>query len=252
MGHFEELSSKLAENKVHIEAEFKNIVKLTTRLFDLQHEILTMYSWTFHNNIQATNETTKILFTACYKNIHAFYASIDMNLQGLFGSSRIIMRYIFEYLMIAKYCSISKDINLIKNWENGLQISMSSNIFKKINKPETIELEVFWGTLCKYTHATIYSQQIGVELERNQDEILPNFVILAMLLEMNYHLVNSHLINNSMKYYFNDYSDDKTKEKLKELKQEMRDLLKTSKATMMKDQGKKIIRKYVLKWEVKE
>jgi predicted glutamine amidotransferase len=71
-----------------------------------------------------------------------------------------------------------------------------------------------------------------------------------MLLEMNYHLLNSHLINNSMRFYFNNYSDDKSKRELKELKTKMGKVMTSSKILML-DKGKKTIRKYILKWVLK-
>ncbi len=95
------------------------------------------------------------------------------------------MRYIYEFLIISKYVAVSKDVSLYNRWDSGKGIWMSSDVLKKIVKPNVTEIKTLWETLCGFTHSSITSQQSGIEYSKyDEKEIKFNYVIIWVMMEM--------------------------------------------------------------------
>lgn len=117
----------------------------------------------------------------------------------------MLLRSVYEALMIAKFSSLRQRDNLISKWLAGETIYFSNAILKKIVAPNITELKALWEELCKASHATIYSYQVTMKFENIENEISANLAILSMLLCCNFHLINKHYVTNSMIYLAKRY-----------------------------------------------
>lgn len=138
---------------------------------------------------------------------------------------------------------------MISRWEKGEDISLARDVFKKISAPNFDRMKKLWKALCQFTHATIYSQQTISESEKAIEHLNMNFALLRALLEMNYHLFNRHLVNSSMKFYFDSYATEEEKARYKQLKINVGKLFSTSKK-VMSNETKGIIRDFKASWVV--
>lgn len=180
-----------------ISKKYKNDIEEIINIFNLQFEYF--YA---HLRVACIDpyvqkyESDKMLGIILINNMYSFYSSIILTQKGLAGSAKIIFRNIFESLIIGKYAALSQDTKFIKKWHNGEILSLKSNVFERVLKPyKDSSLAKLWETLCKFTHSTIYSQQM---MEPNDEDIKYNYILIKVLLEMNYHLINSYYINDSL------------------------------------------------------
>ena len=105
-----------------------------------------------------------------------------------------------------------------------------------------------WDLLRSYSHSSIYSQQIVIDWKTHSADIAGNFIFLRLLLECNYHLLSSHLINSTMRYYSEKYGD---RNYIRSLKKGMRDIIKESKKNMQIE-PRKFIYTYKKSWKIIE
>jgi len=253
---FDILDKKINENITYNSTEYKNQLEQIKKMFDIQNYILFECAKIIEIEPYLNEDDfTTLVKTALVKNMYSISSAIRLTIDGLVGSARIIMRNVFEFLLIAKYASISNDSTFITKWENGEEISLSRQIFRNITYPKSDEIKRFWNMLCRYTHGTVYSQQIEIDSKDIKNDIKLNLLFIRMLLEMNYHVLNSHFTNDSISYYTNfyitNYSGEDSKIKVFKLyKDELRTLFKESKSTMEKE-PRKVIYDFKLKWELK-
>jgi hypothetical protein len=212
-------------------------------------ELFQMISWTLDPNMQATDTTTPIALSGFYKSLLSIYGSYKLTIEGQYGSARILLRHALEYLLIAKYCSLSGKNSLIEKWGNGDDISLEREVLSKLVSPLPIRFRGMWKLLCQFTHATVYSQQVEFEAEKNEKEISTNFAFIKAFLEMNYHLLNRHLINNPMKFYFECYEKEEGKFKFKSLKKDIKSLFSISKKNIL-DETKGVVKDYISSWQL--
>lgn len=202
-----------------------------------------------------TGKYGKLLATTLHKNLFSFNAAIGLTEEGMFGSARLIFRNIYEYLVLSKYVCLKDDIKLYRKWENGDNISLKRAIFSNIKDPRSKALNLFWQSLCQLTHSTIYSQQVNIEYDDdNKVNIELNLVYLRILLDMNYHLMNTYYFTSSMKYHLDRIDREESIFEvgmLKLTKGELKELLIKSRAEL-KEEPRKIIYDYKRKWQFKE
>lgn len=233
-------------NKVTIAQCFEGDFNIIRKIIDTQCDIYQQYFWVFelHGLVKLKPEH-RILATAFYKNLISFNSAIELSLSGFYGSSRMILRNIYEFLLISKYIGISNDSELYQLWENGQNISVQKAVFKKIDLKDKEVLKAFWSDLCKYSHSMIYSQQIEILLSKGSlYQIKLTIIYLRILLECNYHLLNNYSLTSSIKYYANTYGDLSG---VSELKSNAKKLL-SSNRDKLDAYPKKIINSYKSKW----
>lgn len=168
-------------------------------------------------------------------------------MKGFPGSARVHLRSVYEALIIAKFSSLRGDDKVIDKWKAGETIYFSKAIFKKILKPEFVELKNMWEPLCQYSHATIYSYQIFTNAEDLEQEIGSSFAILSILLDCQFHLINKHYITDSMVYIAKNYHREKGEF------QRRRDAAKIATKAVtqfISKVGLQVIREYSRKWEL--
>lgn len=159
----------IKNNETKIDKIFRKDIKMIISLFNHQYRIAREYLWSIEALPETRTETTQILLTAYLKNIISIFSAFRLTNSGLFGPARVIMRNSFEFLILSKYCSLSSNNNLLKKWERGNpKISLRNDVLNKIKKPDTKEFIDYWGLLCKYSHASIYSIQPILKITENE------------------------------------------------------------------------------------
>jgi hypothetical protein len=201
---FDKLTNDL---NINIRNEYSEIIELIKSNIEKQSDLIFLYANASYDHSH-DDKLAKTAFGAVYKNCVSLYSILELTLQGLYGPARVIFRNIYEYLVLSKTVSIINDNTLLNKWENGEAISLRKHVFNRMLKPKSNELMELWDLFNKYTHGTIYSQQICLEYNSIKIEIQFNLVCIIMLLDMNYHVVNSCIANNSIQYHTRYYMDD--------------------------------------------
>ena len=248
---FDYLLKKTKSNEEEIKNKFGDDQRFIEQLFKIQTEIANKYLRILLGFPEASNDKTSILLSAYWKNIVSLFAAFELINKGLYGPSKALIRYSFEYLFLAKYCEISNDLELLKRWEDGdHRIKLQDHVFNKLKRPPKEHFELFWRDLCKFSHATIYSMQIVFEEDKEFDyRISETYNLIKMILRCNYHLINSHLVNKQARFYTEYYLPNVKKES-KELREQMKELFNEHGKNLTRE-GKTFIRNYQLKWSVK-
>lgn len=199
--YYDEMKARSFENYDLFNLEYPQIINVIKELFDAEQRILSNYLWMLTSNFH-NGAKSKIITTGAYsKNMYSLFTAIELCLKGFHGSARIILRQVVEFLMLAKYASITHDEKFINHWEKGGDIGIGKQILQKLkirNKKNLIDL---WELLCGFNHATSYSQQIGVRYEEVKKDTLGDLAVIIILLNCNLHLLNQHVIDRRMKYF---------------------------------------------------
>lgn len=237
-----------SQNLKYVDAEYSKEIKFLQEGLDGIYSIVSKYAWCFKNpHIAYLNKANTVLFSAVHKNLIALYASLQFTRQGFYGPARAVLRHVFESLLIAKFCSISQDSSIYKKWKEGDVIYLKNGVLKKIRSPDTEAFSEFWGLMSEYSHATIYAQQVSMNVQSDPDQVPLNFVYMCTLLDCLYHLMNRHLITSSMVYYTNRYR--KNDGLISDEKERMKEVLKLSRSTLLK-RPKEIIKNYCAEWRL--
>lgn len=199
-------------------------------------------------HIAIQNQATQILFSTLHKNLIALHTSLKLTRLGLYGPARSMLRHAFEALLIAKFCAISEDTALFSKWKEGDIIYLTNGVLRKIQSPDTAAFTDLWGLLSDYTHATIYAQQVQLNVCTTPDEVPLNLVYLRILVDCQYHLLGSHLITPSMQYYRKRYRRKNT-DLLPVIRAEMQRLLQESRSTLL-ELPRAIVKNYRATWKL--
>jgi len=246
----EDANSILAQNLQKVEASGLCIdFDLIESLLDLQYDVASIYLPIAMQFVNYKHGLIRILVSAFYKNLFAFYGAIDFTKKGLYGPARPILRYLFESVTIAKFCAVSLNQTLIAKWNNGDHIGLSNDVINKIKSPDNLSLKLFLKPLNSFVHHTKSSQQISFDIDENRNEIIFNISVLKVLLECNYHVLNRHIVNNEVIYLVKTYGEVRHNEILK-LKKELRERFSTSRKRLL-SAHKGVIRDFTKVWLVK-
>jgi len=208
------------------------------------------YAWLLNDHgITDLNKANKVVFSALHKNLIALYASLKLTKVGLYGPARSTLRHIYEALLIARFCSVSHNTDLYEKWENGNEVYLTKDVLRKIIHPDIRAFKDFWFEMSNYSHASIYAQQVAVNIKNFPlHDISLNLVFLRILIDCQYHLLSRHLITSSMQYHTKYYRQGT--DPVPAMKKKMNELLKKSRATLTKE-PKEIIKNYRATWKLK-
>lgn len=245
---FTQIDSLISSNRQEINNNFDDYISITKAIYDIEFALANSYVGAIVHGWAWKDGNSDLLWSAYIKNLYTLYSAINLNNDGLVGSSRQLLRYTFEFAIIAKYVSLSNDVRLLDKWNNHGDIGMARDIFSKIIAPDSIAIKNVWKMLCGYAHSTKYSQQGDLRWLSNESNIKINYILFWMILEINYHLFNSHILNGSLKYYLKSYSDDY--KKIIELKGYLKKLFTLTKK-IMGNEPRKAIYDYKLTWQLK-
>lgn len=228
--------------------QFGQDIEIIKNGLDVMYSIASHFVWTLNSPYIANlPRGVTAIFSAFHKNMFAFYSALRLVRMGFYGAARMNMRHIFEALLIAKYCSVSHSVDIYERWKEGDMVYLSKGVLRKIASPDTSAFNEFWGLLSDFTHATVYAQQVSLNIRNIKNDIDVSFIFLRMLLDCQYHLLNTHLITPSMEYYTKRYR--KHGYMVPELRKKMRNLLINSNKSLI-DRPKEIIRNYKAEWKI--
>ncbi len=153
-------------------------------------------------------ELTPLMFSLFHRNFFHVFSAMKLTLSGFYESARPLLRCTFESLMISKFCHICENDHVMKKWDSGQTVYFANSILKKIESPDTKPFYEFWALICEHSHATKNSMQDSIDLKSKdeQNNVKANLVMLNILLECNYHLLNTHLITKELAYMDKFYS----------------------------------------------
>lgn len=206
---YDELNTILKHNEAIVKKQLENQIRHFVSLYDIQQKLIKNHSFGFVDPYYGMTTVKQVLLQSYFKNSDLFLASSNLILQGHYGAARIIMRQIFEFLLIGKYCFLTKKEGFTNRWLAGKQIDVYGEIIKKLIKPDKKEFHDFWIMICKFTHATTFSNQASFNYEENKLEIRASYYILLILLCCNYHLLSRCVIDYKLIYRSNVYGDHK-------------------------------------------
>lgn len=192
-----------------------------------------------------TEIQSKIYYTILYKNLLTLFSALELCKKGLYGSANMLLRNVYEGLIIVKYTTLSEDRNLIDNWLNGKTIKFKESIFDKLKSPKSKAANKFWVTLCSLTHMTINAQQITID----KYYVNGTIAIIKMLLIMNFDLFVHNVLDHSQDYYLKRYNQI-LYDMLIDKKRECRKLSTIFKKKLSQE-GKEVISAYTSEWILK-
>ena len=231
---------------------FQKTLSCIDALFDIQHKIASIFFdalYVQEKLYRNVSQSQQLLFSAYHKNTFSLFAALELTRVGMHGSAKANLRHAFEALMIAKFCSLAVNQKVLERWVSGKHISLGAGILRNIDEPNPEPFWTLWGTLSDYSHATIYAQQVSLQVENEVKEIDLNLVLLQVLLECNYHLLNSYFATPKLRYYAEVYGDGKTLT-IPALRQEARIIFRGTRAHLG-ERSVKLITAYKRKWVLK-
>lgn len=171
------------------------------------------YLWVIYREPYAqVSPVQDVLFPCFHKSLLSLYISHDLTMSGLWGAARPHLRHAFESLMIAKYCSVNPSADIFDRWIDGVEIYFGNAVLKKITSPDPSEFKVLWSLLSDWSHSTVRAGQPNLELKGTDGEAGLNFGITEVLVQSLYHLLVSHIVTPSVRYYGNRYRNDNSVE----------------------------------------
>lgn len=245
---FNELEKERQRNRYLTQERFSELISAIQECMDAQYKYVELfYGFLGKRHLTQHSDAEAPIVSAVVKNEIALYSSFILTMDGLHGSGLVLLRSVYEALMIAKFASLRQSDNLISKWIAGETIYFSHQILKKIVAPELAELKILWQSLCQVSHATIYSYQVTTKFEEIENEISANLAIVSMLLGCNFHLINKHYVTNSMVYFAKTYHSKEGEF------QRRRDAAKVATQTATKclsRQGHQVIKEYSRAWQL--
>lgn len=239
--------SSTAENELQIQQTHRDDVELANRCLDLQYKIASEFFWIIDHEPYASTNTVSHVLTPCFKNnLVALQSAQLLTKSGLYSHARPIFRMAFESLMIAKFCSTNHEAEIYDKWIDGKIIYFTNGVIKKIIKPEPSRFSQFWSVISEYTHSSIYAMQPDSCIENVKEQMDLNFLLMHMLSECNYHILNSHMFTKSLRYYQNRYGDPK---RLSSWREELRKTYSALRQTYNQP-TRRFVRDFKAAWEV--
>lgn len=189
------------------------------------YEWLNLHASTILRDVYAvTHPTHRMLINCLHHALLSTYTAIELTFDGMGGFARPHIRHAFEALMIAKFCAIHPESDIFDKWMDGLEIYFTKGVLKKIKKPDISEFTSVWSSLSDWSHATTFAGQRDLSAEEIIASTGSNLQYISPMLEFSFHLLNTHILTPSIKYYaksqlaevgeYWEESRDRTKEAL--------------------------------------
>ena len=182
----EERKARLKNKKL-----FSREIDRIESVLNYEEEVLMAYFTLYNMEDRLEDKFYAMAISIIYKNINFLYSVFRLTCMGQYAAARVGFRNVYESLIILKTISITKDKALMEDWIAGKNISLKTRIFKNIEYPNSQAMKQLWEDLCKFCHGTIDANQYSLEF--NYNETSANYVIIEMLLEMNYHVLEEYV-----------------------------------------------------------
>jgi hypothetical protein len=243
--YFNEFVINQEEAYKNLTIELENENELFRNFFDFQQKLFLNH----YPGVQYTFESNEsIVLQAYWKSTHLLFSVNHLILHGDYGSARVLMRQIFEYLILGKYIYTIKDNQIADQWLNGNQFNLYDKIIKLLKVPDKKHFHNLWIMLSKLVHAGSSSIQIGI-VKKADDDIILSYGINLILLCCKNHFLQKCFITNKLAYFTERYG--KYKEENIELRKKLRYLEIKAKSFLGED-GIAVINDYKRNWEFKK
>lgn len=246
---FNEFKLTESKNRKAINKVFKKEIDIFKTFFDLQLKLFQNHFHVYSDPYYYIENRERIVLQSFHKTNHLLYTAINLIMNGNFGATNILLRQIFEFLILGKYVTIIKNEKIAEHWLNQKQFDIYDKVIKLLEKPRKSNFHNFWIMICKLTHATTVSHQISLKAPQNSEQIHGSLILILLLQRCNYHLLSTCLINRKLTYRSEFYGDFKSENS--KLKNEARNL-KSKISNLLSSEGKKLIKDYECKWILKK
>ena len=149
-----------------------------------------------------------------------------------------------------KTVSITDNQTMMNKWINGDEVNLRREIFSKIEYPQSEAMKTLWNNLCCFCHGTIYSIQESFDYDKVKYQIEYNYIVITMLLHMNYHVLNRYVFSEGMKAKADRLITIEGEIGTKEKRDLLRKLLKDSKNDL-REEPKKVLIDFAKVWRFK-
>lgn len=237
------------ENTKASKQSLKNNIAIFESFFEVQQKLFDNHFWGVLDPYYGLQNYERIVMQSFRKNIHLLYIAHNLTVQGNYGSANILLRQVFEFLILGKYAFIKKDDSMATKWLNRHQFDIYNKILKYLEKPSKTNFHNYWKIICIQAHATTSSHQITYKFEENKSQIHATSGFILLLLRCNYHLLSVCFINTRLSFRSEFYHY--LKKSNSQLKVKAR-LLKKQILNMYSPLGKELIKDYETKWFFKK
>lgn len=253
--YHQDIQAQCEKNRLQALVVYKDQHAILTHALSRLHFLTEKYMIRYMVGI-GSNRNSELVLSTLYKGLNNMQAIMDLTISGHIGAARIVMRNVFEYLVIGKYLQLFSDEGAVEKWDNIEYINIDRRIFQRTIYPDNQNKGAFlrwWKLLCQYSHATRTSGQISFLFEEIKSEIHVNFSFMFVLCSMLHHFMSNFLANDYFRNYIDSLPKHDTKEapnqSLNQCTQELKTLIKTIKSLLSKE-CKQILSYYIAAWRL--
>lgn len=186
------------ENQVFLGKKLEIQVNLFIQGFNCQEQMTFYYlnalgMWEYNER-----NFDKVLMQACVKISYLLYNAHQLLLRGEYGVANILLRQVFEYLVIGKYFYKQQNEIWAEKWLEDRKYEVYDKILRLLKIPDKKHLCDFWKVLCSLAHATPSSQQISLDGQFNEIDIELSYNVVLILLCCKHVLVNYFYSNRKL------------------------------------------------------
>ena len=169
------------ENQVFLGKKLEIQVNLFIQGFNCQEQMTFYYlnalgMWEYNER-----NFDKVLMQACVKISYLLYNAHQLLLRGEYGVANILLRQVFEYLVIGKYFYKQQNEIWAEKWLEDRKYEVYDKILRLLKIPDKKHLCDFWKVLCSLAHATPSSQQISLDGQFNEIDIELSYNVVLIL-----------------------------------------------------------------------
>ena len=199
MNYIERINQISREALLKSEEDYFNRNQKIEMIINLQNSMMHQCSLAMYMTGTELMDYRETAILTINKNIDYLYAAYSLTRRGIYGAARPLFRNVYESLIILKTISITKNQNLLNEWNEGKNLNLNRKIFKNVIYPISEEMSSFWNELCKYSHGSMYCSNQEIKYSKENIDIEYNYNMIGILLYLNYHVLNRYLYTNSMK-----------------------------------------------------
>ena len=233
------------------DVEFAAYIKDIESMMNLQDYMLAAYRAMAYLDGVESEEYMLMSVAIITKNLDYIYNALELNRKGQYAAARVIFRNVYESLIILKTVALTKNEKLLSSWIEGEEINLRREIFSQITHPKSEEMKRLWNDLCRFCHGTVFSCQALFDYDKAKHDIEYNYIVIMMLLYMNYHVLNRYVFSENMKAQADRMIFIEGEESIKEKRKILRDMFRERKQALRKE-PRKVLTDFSKVWKFKE
>ncbi|MBQ2909895.1 MAG: hypothetical protein IJE53_03740 [Bacilli bacterium] len=203
------LSNITKKNQKSIILDYGSIIKNLTSCIEKQNNLIMDYS--LHVNFNYKEDYYPALRGIVYKNSLNLHSALQLIKLGYHSSAAILLRNVFEGFIIIIQVIKYDDKKLYKEfYEADFNVKPVSKILnnKKIPNDVKDEIIALWRYLCKKSHSTIYSMQVGLDynqMSKDGELVNKNLIdfmlgLLTLFVDINWILSRQYIFDMNCHY----------------------------------------------------